>query len=659
MGTTNPGEVTITPIVWTPPGFTAPSVQFVSHLAQFDSDVVAANGTGSNVLSTLTEYTDGTGTHLSSLLHAATPIASTDAMATTGVVAGETVVGCSHDTGQVTGVEGDHYSYSGCVTDVQIMAEVEAVRTRLGLADDASHLYPVFLPKGVESCFGSLNGQHGGECSLNASSTSSQYCAYHSSVFPASGAVYSVQPFPTRSVTGGSCDLGWVVTGAVQSPSGDVAFDSVASSFSHEIAEAITDPFGDGWFDAISNENGDECAYSVPSVLDGSAGANYDQTINGHHYLLQTEFSNLAYSWNQSSGCLTSASIPAPTVTALSATTATVGDQVTITGTSLAGAPIVKVHGQTATVVTSSDTSVVFAVPSGATSGPVSVQTIAGTATTPGSLTVATRSSPAFTSSGSFAASVEVPMSAIITTTGFPFPSISTASSLPGGLVLTDNGNGTATLAGTPQSTTSGSWPVVLSAHNGAGTATQSATIEVHAGAAIISAPTAAFVAATSGSFTITTSGTPSATVSLFGSLPTGLVFSAHGDGTATIAGLVRKAKIGSYPVTIRATNGVGSPDTKQLTVVVGTLPKVMAQGTVGVLGGRAFSVSASSTGTPTPTLSVQGLEWWMHASASSTSALTITGTAPTGGVSRSITLTLQASSVVGTISKILVVHLR
>ena len=87
MGTTNPGEVTITPIVWTPPGFTAPSVQFVSHLAQFDSDLVAANGTGSNVLSTLTEYTDGTGTHLSSLLHAATPIASTDAMATTGVVA--------------------------------------------------------------------------------------------------------------------------------------------------------------------------------------------------------------------------------------------------------------------------------------------------------------------------------------------------------------------------------------------------------------------------------------------------------------------------------------------------------------------------------------------------------------------------------------------
>jgi hypothetical protein len=136
-------------------------------------------------------------------------------------------------------------------------------------------------------------------------------------------------------------------------------------------------------------------------------------------------------------------------------------------------------------------------------------------------------------------------------------------------------------------------------------------------------------------------------------------VFSAHGDGTATIAGLVRKAKIGSYPVTIRANNGVGTPDTKTLTVVVGTLPKVKAQGTVGVLRGRAFSVSASSTGTPTPTLSVQGLEWWMHASASSTSALTITGTAPTGGVSRSITLTLQASSVVGTISKILVVNLR
>jgi hypothetical protein len=56
--------------------------------------------------------------------------------------------------------------------------------------------------------------------------------------------------------------------------------------------EAITDPnVTNGWFDAQGYENGDECAY-VYGAASGTAGALYNQTINGHNYLTQEEFSN-------------------------------------------------------------------------------------------------------------------------------------------------------------------------------------------------------------------------------------------------------------------------------------------------------------------------------------------------------------------------------
>ena len=37
-----------------------------------------------------------------------------------------------------------------------------------------------------------------------------------------------------------------------------------------------------------------------------------------------------------------------------------------------------------------------------------------------------------------------------MTTTGFPTPTVSESGALPGGVTFTDNGNGTATLSGTP-----------------------------------------------------------------------------------------------------------------------------------------------------------------------------------------------------------------
>jgi hypothetical protein len=68
-----------------------------------------------------------------------------------------------------------------------------------------------------------------------------------------------------------------------------------------------------------------------------------------------------------------------------------------------------------------------------------------------------------------------------VTTTGYPAPALSASGSLPGGVTFTDNGNGTATLAGTPAAGSVGTYPLTFNANNGVGTAaTQAFTLTVY-----------------------------------------------------------------------------------------------------------------------------------------------------------------------------------
>ena len=52
---------------------------------------------------------------------------------------------------------------------------------------------------------------------------------------------------------------------------------------------------------------------------------------------------------------------------------------------------------------------------------------------------------------------------------GYPVPTITTTSALPVGVTLTDNQNGTASLAGTPGPTAGGVYPITITATNGVG----------------------------------------------------------------------------------------------------------------------------------------------------------------------------------------------
>ena len=125
-------------------------------------------------------------------------------------------------------------------------------------------------------------------------------------------------------------------------------------------------------------------------------------------------------------------------------------------------------------------------------------------------------------------------------------------------MTLTDNNNGTATLAGTPAAGTGGAYPLTITANNGISpNATQNFTLTVNMAPAITSANNTTFTVGTAGSFTVTTTGFPATTLGRSGALPAGVTFTDNGNGTATLAGTPAAGTGGTYPITITASNGV------------------------------------------------------------------------------------------------------
>lgn len=155
-----------------------------------------------------------------------------------------------------------------------------------------------------------------------------------------------------------------------------------------------------------------------------------------------------------------------------------------------------------------------------------------------------------------------------VVSTGSPTSSMSETGSLPSGVTFTDNGDGTATLSGTPASGSAGVYPITITASNGVPPdATQSFTLIVDAAPAFTSANSTTLTTCSAGSFTITTTSYPVASLSESGMLPPGVTFFDNGNGTATLSGIPSVS--GSYPITLTATNGVSPDAVQNFTLIV------------------------------------------------------------------------------------------
>jgi hypothetical protein len=77
-----------------------------------------------------------------------------------------------------------------------------------------------------------------------------------------------------------------------------------------------------------------------------------------------------------------------------------------------------------------------------------------------------------------------------VTTTGTPTPALNETGALPSGVSFVDNGNGTATIGGTPAVSASPSYPITITASNGTVNATQNFTLTVVQNPATLISPT-------------------------------------------------------------------------------------------------------------------------------------------------------------------------
>ena len=104
-------------------------------------------------------------------------------------------------------------------------------------------------------------------------------------------------------------------------------------------------------------------------------------------------------------------------------------------------------------------------------------------------------------------------------------------------------------------------YPITITGYNGIGTqATQSFTLTVDQAAAITSGASTTFTAGSDGSFTVTTTGFPTAALSETGNLPERCdLRRQRRRHRPRLAGTPAAGSGGAYPITITATNGVGS----------------------------------------------------------------------------------------------------
>ena len=296
MMTRQTGPLVITPIFWAPAGHPM-SAAYERIITNYLIEVALSSGQNTNVYSVLNEYYGNNG-QIRYNVRPSLPIYDSNALPANG---------CTVAHADTTNIYADGSGYNACLDDNQLQAEVDSVTAARHLPHDLSHIYVLYLPKAVESCFnpGSSVSTAGGQaCTINHQPTAA-YCAYHSE--DPANAVYANLAYPIyQSPVGFTCgsDARFPV---VESPNGNRDADTEVSPTSHEISEAITDPdVQTGWYDSTGNEIGDDCAY-IYGATGGRPGALYNQTFFGLHFLTQQEFSNNVFNASGgTAGCVDS-----------------------------------------------------------------------------------------------------------------------------------------------------------------------------------------------------------------------------------------------------------------------------------------------------------------------------------------------------------------
>lgn len=207
---------------------------------------------------------------------------------------------------------------------------------------------------------------------------------------------------------------------------------------------------------------------------------------------------------------------------------------------------------------------------------------------------------PSITSANSATFSVGSAGNFAVTATGSPAPTFSVSGVLPSGVSL-DASSGV--LSGTPAA--QGNYPVTIAASNGIGTdSVQSFTLVVAPPLppTMTSPASTTFSVGNFHSFTATASGAYTISFSETGALPNGIDFN---PATGVLSGQAAAGTIGTYPITITASNGVPSDAVQSFTLTIAApqAPVFTSASTATFAVGSSNNFPVTISGLPAPSL--------------------------------------------------------
>jgi hypothetical protein len=183
-------------------------------------------------------------------------------------------------------------------------------------------------------------------------------------------------------------DFAWSTIGGKVDSNGNEVIDGDDCTFGL-IGQTVDTGLGDptDGADVLGSNAGCGFAVAPSSTLNGLVDLNSDVAITA----ADTCTNGCFFGHNVTLGLVQiEGSTSAPTITSFSPTSGPVGATVTINGTNFTGATSVKFNGVTATFILNSATKITATVPTGATTGRITVTTPGGTATSTSDFTVTT-----------------------------------------------------------------------------------------------------------------------------------------------------------------------------------------------------------------------------------------------------------------------------
>ena len=259
--------------------------------------------------------------------------------------------------------------------------------------------------------------------------------------------------------------------------------------------------------------------------------------------------------------------------------------------------------------VNSDGTATISGTPAAGTGGIYVITLVAtyGNVSDVATLTITVDQPSAITSSSiaNFAAGAEGTFA--VTTTGYPAAALSeSGGQLPQGLTFRDNGDGTATIAGTPAAGTGGEYRVIVDADGGV--SSQSLLIVVDQSPAVTVPSKRNLVEGISDTIPLSATGYPTPTISLVGqTLPAGFsVVRGSGGAPDAIVGTPARNSSGEYPVFVQAVNRAGQSQiaTIELNVVPSAVaPRFTTASSLQLSAGINSTAVVTAEGSPTPSI--------------------------------------------------------